>query len=380
MNTTPLHDWHVAHGARMTDFAGWDMPLQYPAGPLEEHRLVRASAGLFDTSHMGRFSLAGADAAGLLEQLVSSRMSDLALWQSRYGLLCREDGGILDDLFVYRLPGRWMVVVNASNREKDFAWLQRHAGGLRDDSGELGMIALQGPRAVELLGLAAGLAGGASGGQPHGTDAAAAGRAWPPERFWAAEIRLAGADCLACRTGYTGEDGFELFPPAGRTTAVWELLLATAAQAGIACGPAGLAARDSLRFEPGFALYGHELDESVNPAEAGLLWACDLDKRFIGGDAVRTVAAAGPARRLAAFVMQEKAVPRQGYRVLAPDGRPVGAVVSGMYAPTLDVFAGNAWIEPDFAKSGTMLMIEVRGAGKPARVARRPLYKPAYRM
>ena len=369
LKRTVLFTWHKNNGARLVPFAGWEMPLQYPRGPIEEHHLVRRSAGLFDISHMGRFEVSGAGAAAFLEEIVTSRIGDLAEYGSRYGLLCREDGGVLDDVFVYRLPeGRFLVVVNASNREKDLAWIRRHihaeagAAEIRDISDETAMIALQGPRALELLASAAG--GAASD---------------PPERFFAASISLAGADCLVGRTGYTGEDGVEIFVPRDGAVTVWETLLGAGRAAGIEAGPVGLAARDSLRFEPGFALYGHELSEDVTPVEAGLMWACDLSKRFTGRDAVAARKAEGAERRLVTFVMEDRGVPREGYAVIDEEGAPAGRVVSGMFAPTLEVFAGNAYLRPDLAQAGKTFYIVIRDAKKKAVSRKRPLYVPVYR-
>ena len=365
LGRTVLNGWHAKNGAKMVPFAGWEMPIQYKLGPLEEHHLVRKSAGLFDIGHMGRFEVSGGGALPFLESLVSSGLADLAENQSRYGLLCREDGGILDDLFVYRLPGRWLVVVNASNRAKDFAWLQAHAGSgvkLVDISEKLSMIALQGPKALEVLSRASRL---------------------PiekmPERFFAAQVRVAGREVLAGRTGYTGEDGFELFPEASFAEDLWELLLAAGRDAGLAIGPIGLAARDSLRFEPAFSLYGHELTEEVTPVEAGLLWACTLGKDFVGAAAVRERKAAGPKEKLVTFEMVDKAVAREGYAVVDEAGAAAGRVASGMFAPTVNKFAGNAFVRPDLAATGKIFYIRIRDVNKKAVVVKRPLYVPAYR-
>ncbi len=365
LNTTVLNGWHKRKGAKMVPFAGWEMPLQYDKGPIEEHHLVRRSAGLFDISHMGRFEVTGPGALPFLEGLVSSRMGDLATNQSRYGLLLREDGGILDDLFVYRLPEKWLVVVNASNREKDFAWMASRAGKdarIVDVSREVAMIALQGPRALDVFSAATGTEAGGL-----------------PERFSSVRARAAGSEFLAGRTGYTGEDGFELFPPADRAERLWEELLKAGTSAGIEIAPIGLAARDSLRFEPGFSLYGHELNESITPVEAALLWACDLSKEFTGARAVRERKASGPRERLATFEMVERGVAREGYPVVDEAGAEVGRVASGMFAPTVNKFAGNAFLRTDLAVPGKIIYIRIRETNKRAVVVKRPLYVPAYR-
>ncbi len=383
----------------MVDFAGWDMPISYPSGPIEEHRLVRRSVGLFDVSHMGQFHVSGPGALDYLQRLVSPDLLAVAEQGSTYALLCRDDGGVLDDLFLYNLPGRWLVVVNAANREKDYAWFADHlpddagrggAGGagdaagdgasagsrsagspdsvlLEDVSDDTAMFAFQGPAALTVM------------------DRLTDGRASEIPRFSAVELELAGLPAPAAgraltvgRTGYTGEDGVELFVPASIAQAVWERLLAEAGAAGVEAGPIGLAARDSLRFEPGFALYGHELTEEVTPVEARVTWACDLEKEFIGRDAIAARKAEKPRVRLATIRMTERGVPREGYRVLA-DGREIGWVATGMYAPTVDDYCANVFVERALAKVGTDVDIEIRGRTKHAVVVKRPLYTPAYR-
>ena len=355
----------------MVDFAGWDMPISYPTGPIEEHRLVRRSVGLFDVSHMGQFHVSGPGALDYLQRLVSPDLLTVPEQGSTYALLCREDGGVLDDLFLYDLPGRWLVVVNAANREKDYAWFADHLpveGVLLEDvSDDTAMFAFQGPAALTVM------------------DRLTDGRASEMPRFSAAELELArlptpagGRTLTVGRTGYTGEDGVELFVPSSIAQAVWERLLAEAGAAGVEAGPIGLAARDSLRFEPGFALYGHELTEEVTPVEARVTWACDLEKEFIGRDAIAARKAEKPRVRLATIRMTERGVPREGYRVLA-DGREVGWVATGMYAPTADAYCANVFVERPLAKVGTDVDIEIRGRTKHAVVVKRPLYTPAYR-
>ena len=361
----------------MTEFAGWDMPVSYPRGSIEEHRLVRRSAGIFDVSHMGRFRVSGPRALEYLDRLVTASLARVREHQSTYALLCRDDGRVLDDLFVYHLPAWWLVVANAANRDKDFRWFEEHrrpsehvaADGveLTDISGETAMIAFQGPESLAVV------------------DRLTDGGASRVPRFGSAELVLSGlphryADrsALVGRTGYTGEDGVELFVASEMAQAVWELLLHEAERAEVEAGPIGLAARDSLRFEPGFPLYGHELTEEVTPLEARLGWACDLDKEFIGRDAIARQKETGVARRLATVRMTERGVPREGFRVLS-EGEEVGHVASGMYAPTIDAYCANVFVPAALAKVGTEVHIEIRGRARAAVVVKRPLYKPAYR-
>jgi glycine cleavage system T protein len=363
LKRTPFYDWHKAHGARLVPFADWEMPLQYFLGPTAEHHLVRRGAGLFDISHMGRFSVRGNRAGEFLDLILSADIAGMEDFQSRYALLCREDGGILDDVFVYRhAPDSFLVVVNASNAERDFAWFQRYAGSfrieLRDISRESAMIAFQGSRALDIL-------------------AACIQSFTPPNRFFFCMQTMGGAACMIARTGYTGEDGVEIIAPADKALEVWEMLFKTGAAA--ETGPVGLAARDSLRFEAGFPLYGHELVEEVTPVEAGALWACGLSKNFIGRDAIAARKAGGAERKLVTFVMMEKSVAREGYAVRDESGQAIGAVTSGMLAPTLRVFAGNAFVWRGYAKTGQIFYIDIRGAGKKAEVVKRPLYVPVYR-
>lgn len=358
----------------MVSFAGWEMPISYGRGAIEEHRLVRRSAGLFDVSHMGQFQVAGPGALDYLQHLVSADLIAVPEQQSTYALLCREDGGVLDDLFLYNLPGRWLVVVNAANREKDLDWFETHLPTnaeaevrLEDASDRTSMLAFQGPEAVGIMDR---LTEGAAGEIP---------------RFAAAELRLsglpepfAGRAVTVGRTGYTGEDGVELFVANEMAEAVWDRILVACEEAGVEAGPIGLAARDSLRFEPGFALYGHELTEEITPVEARLTWACDLEKNFIGRDALVAQKEAGADRKLATIRMTDRGVPREGFPVMK-DGERVGHVATGMYAPSVDAYCANVFLPPALAKIGTDVDIEIRGQMKAAVVVKRPLYKPAYR-
>jgi glycine cleavage system T protein len=353
----------------MAPFAGYDMPISYPTGAIEEHLSCRRSVGLFDIDHMGQVEVSGSGADAFVSRLVSARVLDMADGDARYSLLLDEKGLVLDDLFVYRLPGRWWIVVNASNRASDVQWMRERApkGVVVDDrSDDTYMIAVQGPRAIELLTAVGGSAGRAVSG-------VAALR-----RFTAGEISVGGTKALFGRTGYTGEDGGELFFPADRALEVWELLLAEGGQLGIETVPIGLAARDSLRFEAGMPLHGHEISPTINPIEAGFKWACDFEKEFIGKAALQAIVAAGPKKRLVGLDVTG-GVPREGCAVLTPQGAPAGACVAGMFCPSVKRYAANAFVLPDFSIAGTVVAVSIRDKPREAVVVKRPLYVPAYR-
>jgi glycine cleavage system T protein len=364
MKTTLLHGRHEAMGARFAPFAGYDMPIQYPSGAVEEHRLTRRSVGLFDIDHMGQVLVSGPGATETLSGITSNRLSDMRDGEARYTLLLNEAGGILDDLFVYRLAREeWFVVVNASNREADYLRLRDLIPGridVVDVSEETYMIAVQGPRAVSLI------------------DALSGGALSATERFTLTETAVAGVSSRVGRTGYTGEDGAELFYPAEKAASLWDALLDGAAACGIEAGPVGLAARDSLRFEAGMPLHGHEISPTILPTEALLSWACDFDKDFIGKTALLEAKAAGLKRKLVTLTVTG-GVPREGYPVADAAGNQVGSCVAGMYCPTVEAYAANAFVPPELAKTGTELFVLIRGAPKPAIVAKRPLYLPTYR-
>lgn len=362
---TPLYIWHRSHGAKIAPFAGWDMPVQYHTGSIQEHHLVRRAVGAFDISHMGRIHCTGPEAADALQAVLTADIHALADGMSSYALLCREDGTIIDDVFVYRCENEYLVVGNASNHERDLGWFQRQTAGysttITDWTASRAGIALQGPHAARLL------------------DSLCDGAASSLQRFGCRELSVHGVPMLVGRTGYTGEDGFELFPPSAHAEAVWDACFAVAANEQIDFGPCGLAARDSLRFEAGFHLYGHELDDTTNPVEARLKWACALGTEFTGRAAIESAMNNGTPRVLATFVLTEKAVPRQGYDVLDSCGHVIGVVTSGMFAPTVEEYAGNAYVMSEHAKPGTEIRIDVRGQQKAARVVKRPLYTPSYR-
>jgi aminomethyltransferase len=365
LKRTKLYQWHVDHGGRLVSFAGWEMPVQYPTGPIEEHHLTRRSAGLFDIDHMGQISVTGPDAAAFLNHLITWDIRLMADHEARYALMCYEHGGVIDDVFIYKLTGRWLVVVNASNLDKDYQWMRDHAQGynitLKNVSEETYMLALQGPQAIELL-----------------QKLTQADLAYVP-RFSAIEADVSGVPAIIGRTGYTGEDGVELFFPAHAALKVWEATLAAGLAEGIEVNPVGLAARDSLRFEPGFPLYGHEINADITPIEANLGWACQFDKDFIGRTTLLRQKERGVAKKLIGFELTEKGVPRQDYPVTTPDGQPIGVVVTGMYAPTVNKYCGHAFVPPEYAVPDTALNIIIRDKPKTALVVKRPFYTPAYR-
>jgi glycine cleavage system T protein len=365
LQTTKLHAWHQANGGRMVDFAGWELPVFYATGTLAEHHATRTSVGLFDIDHMGQVTVTGPAAIEAVDRLVSSDMTSLAVGEAKYGLLCGPDGGVIDDVFVYRTQvDAMMIVVNAANRDVDVAWIGEQADGsasfVVDRSDELEMIAVQGPRAVELV---------------DAVTMSTTTRVADLARFMSTTVELFGTTAIVGRTGYTGEDGVELYISGG-VEDVWTGLLNQAARDNIEATAVGLSARDSLRFEPGYPLYGHELSREISPLEARLGWAVNLDGAdFIGRDAIRRKAEEGITRRLETLVLDDKGVPREGCHVLDLDGNDIGTVVSGMFAPTANVFAANAFLPLDHVAVGTQLALDVRGKAKACHVAKRPLYR-----
>jgi glycine cleavage system T protein (aminomethyltransferase) len=341
---TPLHDRHVALGAKLVPFAGWEMPVQY-AGVMQEHRAVRADAGVFDVSHMGELEVEGPRAHELLQGLLSNDLDRLGAGEAQYTLLTNERGGIIDDLIAYRLgEHRYLLVVNAANRDADFRRLKgREVSGsdVRDVSDEYALLAVQGPRAIERLGLA------------------------PAEQFTFAEERIDGVECMVARTGYTGEDGCEVLCMAEDAAALWDAVLARGAV------PCGLGARDTLRLEASLPLHGNDITPETDAISAGLGWACALGaKEFCGSDELRRIKEAGPARKLVSFVMEEKAIPRHGMPI---DGG--GEVTSGTHSPMLGVGIGMGYVPAAHATPGAQLAVDVRGRPRRARVVKRPIYK-----
>jgi aminomethyltransferase len=356
LRRTPLHGRHLALGAKMVPFAGWEMPIQY-AGIIAEHRAVRGAAGLFDLSHMGEFFLEGAGAKAALDRMVSSDIAGLEVGQARYGLLTNERGTIVDDVIVYRVaPERLMVVVNASNIEKDAAHVRRYLPRdvrFDDRSMDTALIAPQGPRAAAILSRIAGM--NVDDIVPFGVSA----------------TTVAGAKATVARTGYTGEDGFEVFVPNADAEQVWDVLLAEGRADGML--PIGLGARDTLRLESRFSLYGNEIDETTDPIEAGLAWTCKLDKEFTGRDAIAKVKAEGPKRRIAGLVV-EGGVARHGHPVTS-GGREVGRVTSGTFGPTVEKNIALAYVPTELSKVGTALAVRIRERDVPATVVKTPFYK-----
>lgn len=362
MQKTPLYDSHLALGGRMVEFAGWALPVQYPAGPLAEHQAVRNAAGLFDIDHMGQIELSGPDAEIFLQYVQVWDIAEMQPYTAHYSLLLYGDATIIDDIFLYRLPGRWLIVVNAANRLKDLAWLQSQSIGfdvmLVDRSDETCMLALQGPLAEQIL------------QRLTPTDlAAVAART-------AVELALDGVPALAGRTGYTGEDGFELYFSATAASDLWSALLDAGQPAGLL--PCGLAARDSLRFEACMPLYGHEINAQTNPLEARLGWVISWDKEFIGREALLKAKLERPTRLLVGFEMVDKAVPREQYEI-SVNGAVVGQVTTGMKSPTLERFLGLGYVPAAHSALGTELEILVRGQPKRARIVKRPFYQPRYK-
>lgn len=392
---TPLYERHLAAGAKLVDFAGWEMPVEYPTGLRKEHEAVRSACGLFDVSHMGQVESSGPDALALLEQITSNAVSAIEVGGAQYGLLCEEDGGVLDDLFTYRLgEDRYLTVTNASRHEHDFARLAEGAAGafgplgvegaatgatrrdaeaaapgrdadaaatrrgteagaaaetgaaaeveLVDRRDELAMLALQGPAARELI---AGLVD---------EDL--------PARMTAKRLSVAGKSMLVCGTGYTGEDGVELICASDDGGLVWDELVAHGAV------PAGLGARDTLRLEACFHLYGNDLTPERNPIEAGLGWCCAEATSFVGSDAIAAARADGPREKLVAFAIEGRGIARAGNPVLGG-----GVVTSGTLSPTLGIAVGLAYVPAERAAVGTALQIDVRGKVRDAVVQRKPL-------
>jgi aminomethyltransferase len=361
LRRTPLFERHERAGARLVPFAGWEMPVQYE-GIRQEHVAVRTASGVFDVSHMGEIETSGREAERFLQRVLSNDVSLIPERGAQYSLLCREDGGVLDDLFTYRLDdGRFLTVTNASNHEKDLAWFREHAGDfdveVADALERWAMLAVQGPDArgiVERI---------TAGGEL-------------PARMRTVDLEVAGADCIVCGTGYTGEDGVEILIPPDAAGGVWDALI----EQGVT--PAGLGARDTLRLEVCFHLYGNDLSEDRNPIEAGLAWACKLDTDFIGAEALRGFE---PLDTLVPFAFTGAGIPRQGNPVHTTTGERAvrastrypgeGVVTSGTLSPCLEVGIGMAYVPVAAAEPGTSLEVDVRGKPRAAEVREKPLYR-----
>jgi glycine cleavage system T protein (aminomethyltransferase) len=348
LRRTPLFERHRDARARLVPFAGWEMPVQY-TGIRDEHLAVRRDVGIFDVSHMGEVETRGPQAGELLQRVLSNDLSKLAVGGAQYSVICRHDGGVLDDTFTYRpTADRYLTVTNASNHERDLAWVAEQAEGLDcevvDRAADYAMLAVQGPRARDLV--------------------AAVSDAELPPRMRTARLSVAGAGCLVCATGYTGEDGVELLVAPDGAVAVWDALVAGGAT------PAGLGARDTLRMEVCFHLYGNELTPDRNPIEAGLGWCCKEETGFIGSQAVRAARTEGTDEELAPFRFTGPGIPRPGNPV-----RGGGEVTSGTLSPCLGVGIGMAYLPAARAHPGQEIEIDVRGRIRPAVVAEKPLYR-----
>lgn len=356
LRRTSLYDRHVAARAKIVPFAGWEMPVQYPDGIRVEHQEVRLHAGIFDVSHMGEIETTGPQATEFLQHLLSNDVTKIPIGGAQYSVICREDGGVIDDLFTYRLGStRYLTVTNASNHATDFEWFAQNAGDFDvdviDRANEYAMIALQGPMARGIL------------REIHQGD--------QPERMTVVEGTVGGHPALICGTGYTGEDGVEILVAPEHAPTIWDDLIIAGAK------PIGLGARDTLRLEVCFHLYGNDLSLDRDPISAGLGWACALDTDFIGVAKLREIKADGPAQKLVPFVIVGQGIPRQDNPVMV-GGSAVGVVSSGTMSPSLEHGIGMAYVNVEYAEPGTNIEIDVRGKLRSAQVRKKPLYsKPA---
>src|SRR6476646_2616971 len=358
LKRTPFYDKHVALGAKIVPFAGYEMPVQYPQGITAEHKAVRERCGLFDVSHMGEFMIRGPRAVDFVNFVTTNDVAALAIGQVHYSTILNDRGTIEDDCLVYRFADHIMMVLNASNIAKDFAHIARHADRfgvtLEDVSDDMGLLALQGPEAAKIL-------------QPlTKTDLSAI------KYYHFAEGSVAGMPMIISRTGYTGEDGFELYHDVKYSTRLWDALMAAGDVT-----PAGLGARDTLRLEMGMALYGNDIDDSVTPLEANLAWLVKLKKgEFVGSDVLNNQKANGVAIKLVGFTLENRNIARHGYPVFA-GGQSSGGVCSGTLSPTLGIPIGTAYVPTELAKEGSTFDVEIRGKRVPATVVKTPFYKEA---
>jgi len=360
LRRTPLHAEHRRLGAKLVSFAGFEMPVQYPTGIQAEHRAVRECAGLFDVSHMGEFEVSGAEALALLQELTPNDVARLTPGKAHYTAFLNDRGGVIDDLILYRLGEElFLLVVNASNAALDWEWLQGHATRFEvevvDRSEETALLALHGPRAAEILEQV--VDGGVGEVRP----------------VHLVEGRVAGVSARIARTGYTGEDGFELFLPAAEATSVWRRLLEVGAPLGLL--PVGLGARDTLRLEMGYPLHGNDLDPEHTLLEGGLRWVAKLDKGpFLGREVLLRQAEEGLERSLVGLRLLERGFPRAGYSVIA-EGREIGSLTSGTVSPTLGEGIGMAYLPTPFAREGTRVRVRIRDRDLQAEVVRPPFYR-----
>jgi aminomethyltransferase len=367
---THIYEWHVQHGGRMVPFAGFELPVQYPTGPIQEHHTTRQAAGLFDIDHMGQVEVRGPQAEAFVNRVVTYDVTQMKLLDAHYAIFCYEDGGCVDDLFVYKIPSSqekagyyFFLAINAANRHKDVAWLKAQSHGydvqVSDISDQTYMLAFQGPKAPEIL------------NRLTHVDLNQV------PRFTAAQDTIFGdVPVLMGRTGYTGEDGFELFFPAEKAPKVWEGILQEGQPEGVK--PIGLAARDSLRFEACMPLYGHEISPDITPIEAGLGFALSLEKDFIGRNALLKQKLEKSKRFLVGFEMVERGVPRDHYPVLY-NSQEVGIVTTGMFSPTTDKYLGMALVPREISARDTEIEIVIRNKPVKAKIVKKPFYVPAYR-
>ena len=364
MKSIPLRSKHAALGASFTDFGGWEMPVRY-SSDLAEHEAVRTKAGLFDISHMGEIFIEGQDAASFLDYALVGAASEIAAGRAKYSLICNEGGGILDDLIVYRLSeASYLVVANASNKDVVFAAFQKRVAGfdaeVRDESDDWVLLAIQGPKSVEILG--------------EITSAPLSDLKY----YAISEANIASVDCLLARTGYTGEDGFEIYIPVAEAEKVFDTLMAAGSKFDLM--PTGLACRDTLRLEAGMPLYGHEMNETVNPYEAGFGKVVRLDKPgdFVGKVALTKLAQAAPSQVLVGLVGEGKRAARADYEIFEEGSQvAIGLVTSGALSPTLGYPVAMGYVKADYAKTGTVLEVDIRGNRLPMTVTKLPFYTRA---
>jgi aminomethyltransferase len=361
MKQTPLHGRHKALGAKLIDFGGWHMPVQY-SGILDEHKAVRTAAGIFDVCHMGEITFEGPRAGEAIQRLVTNDVGKMHDGSAMYTVICRPTGGIVDDCIVYRDHATsYLIVVNASNIDKDYAWFVENAGSMctiTNHSDEIGLLAVQGPRAVAIV-------------QALTDEPVASLKSFTWRR-----AKLAGISTEVARTGYTGEDGFEIFVKASEAGKLWDALLEVGTPQGLK--PIGLGARDTLRLEARLSLYGNDVDDDHTPLEAGLAWVVK-GKGYIGEAALAKQKAEGVQRRLVGFVMKERGTARHGYPIVDESGKPIGVVTSGAIGPTVGANVGLGYVPADRSEPGTKLIIDCRGKTAAAEVVKGPFYRRAGR-
>ncbi len=361
LKRTPFYDFHASAGARMVDFAGWEMPILY-RGIVDEHEQTRRSGSIFDVSHMGRLHFSGSDAMRFLNHVATRNLSDQVVGQSRYSLICNERGGVLDDVIISRDAKYWLMVCNAPNREKLVLYFidTRRASGmdfdLADQTESTAMVALQGPKVIDRV----------SGVLPVDVKAM--------KRYHFATASLMLIKLAVFRGGYTGEDGIELIIPAKMAPMAIKLLAGRADKPDATIKPAGLGARDTLRLEAGMPLYGHELSETIDPISAGLGWAVDLAKDFVGVEALRKIKETGPKRKLVGLELEGKRIARQGTPVKLGE-EVIGEVTSGTFSPTLQKSIAMAYVDAAHASEGTSLAVDLKGSINPAKIVNLPFYK-----